>query len=105
VSDVEKDLSQIWPTLHKILKLTKDIDTFLIDFSMEEARNGAWQFALLLAPLDKTEFDKQVEKRDLSIANFAKYVYNLDWLPSMVFKWIRLFEKGTVEQKIAKLQD
>lgn len=104
VADVEKDLTEIWPTLGWILKVTKGIDSFFIDFSMEEARNGAWKFALLLAPLDKTEFDKQIVKRDLSIVAIAKYVYELGWLPALVFKWIRLFEKGTVVQKIIKMQ-
>ena len=35
VSNVEQDLSEIWPTLKKILQCTVHIDDFLIDFSMQ----------------------------------------------------------------------
>lgn len=105
VADVEQDLSEIWPILKWILNKTKGIDTFLIDFSMKQAREGAWKFALLLAPLEGVFFEQAIAKRDLSITLIAQYVYKLPWFPTLVFKFFRLFELGTVDQKIMKLQD
>ena len=49
VNEVQNDLSVIWPILKRILIRTKKVDDFLIDFSMELARDGAWRFAKLLA--------------------------------------------------------
>ncbi len=53
VNEVQDDLSRIWPSLKKILQSTRKVDDFLIDFSMELAREGAWRFAKiwLLYPL------------------------------------------------------
>ena len=105
VADVERDLSEIWPTLGWILKKINGVDSFLIDFSMKQARDGAWEFALLLAPLDAIAFEEAIVCRDFSITKIAQYVYDLGWFPSLVFKFIRLFELGTVDQKIIKLED
>jgi hypothetical protein len=105
VADVERDLTEVWPTLSWILKKTKGIDSFLIDFSMEKAREGAWKYAQQLAPLDGITFEKCIKDRDIEIAKKAKLVTNLGWLPVVLFKIIRLCETGSVEQKILKLED
>ena len=39
VGEVEQDLSKIWPTLAAILRWTRGVDNFLVDFSMELARD------------------------------------------------------------------
>ena len=105
VAEIEKDLSEIWPTLSWILKISKGIDSFLIDFSMKEARDGAWKFACSIAPLDKVILLQKIKERDASITRIAKYVYDLGWLPRLIFKMIRLSERGSVDKKIIKLQD
>ncbi|HLP65142.1 DUF5995 family protein [Flavobacterium sp.] len=105
VSNVEKALSDVWPTLKWILSKTKDVDTFLIDFSMQTARDGAWEFALELAPMNAIDFDKAVQARDQRIAEITKLVTDPGFVPSTIFKIIRLFERGSVDKKIAVLQN
>jgi hypothetical protein len=104
VGNVETALSDIWPTLKWILKKTQKIDTFLINFSMNTARNGAWQFALKLAPLDPSFFEIAVNERDASATEITKIINNNTLFVKTIFKIIRLFEKGTVNQKIEKLE-
>ena len=105
VDDVEKDLSEIWPTLSKILKWTGKFDTLLIDFSMELARNGAWKFAVELSETPENEQAAFIEKRDASVVKIGNLITNPGWLVSFVFKIIRLGEKGSVADKIQDMTD
>lgn len=104
VEHVEKCLIKIWPTLTIILKLSGKIDNFFIDFSMKTARDGAWKFAneFVATPEDQREACTQL--RDKRIAEIARLVSNPGYFVSAVFKFIRLFEKGDVAQKIINLQ-
>jgi len=103
VADVEKDLSKIWPTLKKLLLWTKDVDGFLIDFSMEIARDGAWDFAVELSKLDKKDLDKSIISKDKKVAEIASLISHPGFIASTFFKIIRLGEKGTIKQKIKDL--
>ena len=105
VTDVEKDLTEVWPILKWILEKTKSIDTFLIDFSMQKAREGAWKYALELAPLDGKKAEESITIRDEKVAQKAKLITNLGGIPVFLFKIMRLFEVGTVDQKIKDLQN
>jgi hypothetical protein len=104
VGSVEKCLIKIWPTLTIILKLSGKIDNFFIDFSMKTARDGAWKFANEFVALPENKRDACIQERDVKITEIARLVSNPGYLISGVFKFIRLFEKGTVAQKIIDLQ-
>ena len=104
VGNVETAMSDVWPFLKWVLKKTKGIDTFLIDFSMQEARNGAWKFAIELAPLNPTELEQQIQLRDQKITKIADLITNPGYIPSLIFKILRLFERGSVVEKIEKLR-
>ncbi|MCE2963496.1 MAG: DUF5995 family protein [Chitinophagales bacterium] len=105
VGNAEKALSDIWPTLKWILTKTQNVDNFLVDFSMQTAREGAWKFALKLAPLDANSFEKAVKERDLSVTEITKIITNQNIFVQAILKFIRLFERGTVDQKIALLEE
>ena len=105
VGDVEKDLSQIWPTLKELLKWTGKIDTFLINFSIEIARDGAWDFAVKFAGTPENERAALIQSRDESVAKIGNLITNPGWLVSSIFKIIRLGEKGTVAEKIQDMED
>lgn len=104
VGSVEKCLIKIWPTLTTILKLTGKIDNFFIDFSMETARDGAWKFANEFVAVPETEREACIQLRDERITEIARLVSNPGYFVSAVFKFIRLFERGTVAQKIIDMQ-
>lgn len=104
VGGVEKCLIKIWPTLTWILKFTGKIDNFFIDFSMETARNGAWKFANEFVATPEDQREACLHLRDQRITEIARLVSNPGYFVSAVFKFIRLFEKGTVAQKIIDMQ-
>jgi len=105
VADVENDLSEIWPTLTKILKWTGKFDTLLINFSMELARDGAWKFAKEFANTPSDEQSEFIKTRDQSVADIGYLVSNPGWIASSIFKIIRLGEKGSIADKIQDMQD
>ena len=104
VASVETCLIKIWPTLTIILKLSGKIDNFFIDFSMETARDGAWKFANEFVALPENQIEACIQLRDERITEIARLVSNPGYFVSAVFKFIRLFEKGTVAQKIIDLK-
>ncbi|CAN1506100.1 hypothetical protein MCETHM1_00646 [Flavobacteriaceae bacterium] len=104
VESVEKCLIKIWPTLTIILKLSGKIDNFFIDFSMKTARDGAWKFANEFVVLPENQRENCIKERDVKITKIARLISNPGFLVSSVFKFIRIFEKGTVAQKIIDLQ-
>ncbi len=105
VHDVETDLSEIWPTLKKILKWTGKIDDFLINFSMGIARDGAWDFAVEYATTPENKQAALIVSRDQSVAKIGNLITNPGWIVSSIFKIIRLGEKGSVSQKISDMED
>lgn len=105
VSDVEKDLSEIWPTLSKILKLTKKVDNFLVNFSMTLARDGAWKFAQYLSKADPNSWHTAIKNRDLKVAKKAQIITKPGKLVSFIFAIVRIGEKGNVLDKIQDLKN
>jgi len=103
VSEVEEELSTIWPKLKSILRFTKKVDDFLVDFSMEIARDGAWEFAELLYNSPKSEIENIITNRDLKVSQKASIITNPGLIPSSLFVIIRIGEKGSVSDKIQVL--
>ncbi len=103
VGKVEQDLSNIWPKLKWILKKTKKVDDFLIDFSMKMARDGAWKFATKLHSFSEEEFQHQIKERDKKIRKTATLITDQGIIVKIIFGIIRLGEKGSVSQKIEEL--
>ena len=104
VEGVEKDLSEVWPTLKIILKFSGKIDDFLVNFSMKVARNEAWKFAIKLAKESPEEQTRMIAKKDQEIAQFAKLINPPGLIPKLVFGMIRLGEKGSVAEIIGILE-
>ncbi|MFC5045616.1 DUF5995 family protein [Aquimarina hainanensis] len=100
VDQVEKDLTSIWRPLKSIIKWTKKADSFLIDFSMEKARDGAWKYAKSIAGLSGNDLQKMIQKRDQKVAKIANLIINPGLIINLLFFLIRLGERGSVSEKI-----
>jgi hypothetical protein len=103
VNEVQNNLSEIWPTLKKILQKTNKADDFLVDFSMTLARDGAWKFAKTISETPENDIDKLLEDRDLKVAEKAVLITNPGFVANLIFKIVRLGEKGTVASRIKQL--
>lgn len=104
VNEVQNDLARIWPFLLKILKLFKNVDDFLIDFSMTLARDGAWKFATELSGQSPDHSDLLIEDRDKKIAELADSITDHGFAIRFIFWIIRLGEKGNPATKIEALE-
>jgi hypothetical protein len=106
VDDVQKDLGKIWPTLLKILKWTKKVDDFLIDFSMNLARDGAWKFANELSAIEgTTSVENMISERDLKISEMSKLITNHGFFGKLMFRIIRFGERGKPSDRIKVLKN
>jgi hypothetical protein len=104
VTEVQNKLADIWPTLKWILQRTKNVDDFMIDFSMQLSREGAWQFAVSIADKTVGELDTLIAARDLKVAEKSKIITHDGFWVSLMLAMIRLGEGGSVKQKIEKLK-
>ena len=102
VNEVQNDLAEIWPKLKWILSKTKKVDDFLVDFSMELARDGAWNFAKQLA--DSANQDDLVIARDEKVAKASNIITNPGLIANLILGIIRIGERGSVSEKIDKLK-
>lgn len=103
VEGVQNSLAKIWPRLKWILQRTKKVDDFMVDFSMQLARDGAWQFALCIAGKTGAELDKLIAERDVAVAEKSKIITKDGFIVSLLLGIIRLGERGTIKEKIEKL--
>ena len=104
VAEVQEGLAKIWPRLKWILQRTKKVDGFMVDFSMQLARDGAWKFALSLADGGEPNFKTMIAGRDVIIAGKSKIITHDGFLVSVILGIIRLGEGGSVKQKIEMLK-
>jgi len=103
IHEVEEDLSKVWPTLKLILKLAGKVDDFMVDFSMKQARNGAWKFANQLSASPDDQILSLIEVRDQKVTAKASIVSNPGMIATIVLFIIRVMERGSVTDKIRKL--
>lgn len=104
VTEVQEELAEIWPRLKWILQKTKKADDFLVDFSMQLSREGAWKFAVSIAGEPVSELSNLIAARDVKVAEKSKIITHDGFLVSFILGIIRLGERGTVKQKIEKLK-
>ena len=103
VDEVENELAAIWPTLRKLLKWTRKVDNFLVDFSMELARDGAWKFAKALAETSINQEEAFIQQRDSKVAKNGAIISNPGIIAGIILGIIRLGEKGSVSTRIETL--
>ena len=104
VHEVQVNLCTIWPPLRSILLKTGQYDNLLVDFSMEIARDGAWDFAKKLSTTREAEMAECIENRDLAVAKTADIITTNRFSIKLLLSIVRLGEVGTVAEKIRKLE-
>ncbi|CAB1078915.1 hypothetical protein D1AOALGA4SA_6635 [Olavius algarvensis Delta 1 endosymbiont] len=100
VDGVQQELARVRPLLGLLDRIGGGTDEALINFSMEKARDRAWQVALKLAPLDQANRMSGIEKIDKEVALIGHLVRHPGLIIGSVNKIIRLGERGTIPQII-----
>jgi len=103
VGEVQDSLASIWPFLKRILTKTGKFDDYLVDFSMEIARDGAWDFALQLAGIPGEQWNEEILKRDARISKIAEIITHPKTAIQLILWMIRLGERGNVRKKMERL--
>ncbi|XCF06817.1 DUF5995 family protein [Tamlana crocina] len=105
VDEVKSNLSVIWRPLVWILKKLKNVDNFLVNFSMGIARDGAWKFANeLILEIEHLNDKNCILLRDEKIKALSGRVVSKGKLEKILFKIIRFTEWGSVSNKIEALK-
>ncbi len=104
VNEVQYNLAKIWPRLKWILKITMKVDDFLVHFSMQKTRKGAWKFAKRIAENSNGDLNTLLVKRDIKVAEKANIIRHPGIIAGIIFLMIRPAERGSVKQKICKLK-
>ncbi|MDW3208984.1 MAG: DUF5995 family protein [Reichenbachiella sp.] len=105
VHEVDQDLAEIWPTFRIIVKALRKVDDYLVDFSMKLARDGAWKFAKQLADTPLSLKPEMIATRDQKVSQKASLVTRPGFLITIIFRWIRLGERGSIAKKIEDLKN
>jgi hypothetical protein len=104
VDEVQAGLTAIWPPLKKVLLKLNKTDNYIVDFSMEVARDGAWHFATTIFKYNNDDWPKQFQIRDFKVAEKSKIITNPGQWAQIIFWFIRLGERGTVAEKMNKIK-
>ena len=104
VDEVERKLGHIWPILKLLDHIGGRTDETLINFSMERARDQAWNLAMDLAPLEQSDQMSKIASLDKDIVIIARKILNPGLIASATAKIIRLGERGSTPQIIDMLR-
>lgn len=102
VDGVKKNIGEISPLFKIVMPLAKKWDDKLAQFSIELARDGAWEFAQQLK--STSDVEKLIANRDNKISLLGAALV----APSRVLGWmvktVLLFESGSVRKNIELLE-
>jgi Family of unknown function (DUF5995) len=99
VGAVQMALGEVSPRL-KAAAAIESIEDKLFDFALDQARDGAWAFAVKLANLPTDQWPAAIAARDQDVVAVGRDIIHPGPLGSPVVKWIREKESDDVRQNI-----
>jgi hypothetical protein len=106
VNEVKSDLYSLWPLSKLISKLNVNkIENAVAGFSMQIARDAAWDVAVAFAPMESIAAkETYITQRDKSVAAFGNKLLYPGFFHSTVMYILRVFEFGSIKSKITRLE-
>jgi len=103
LGSVQSEINSVSPLLKLADKFGGRTDEAVLNFSIEVARDEAWNFALALN--DENEADKisLIKKRDKEITDLARLILSPGKFLNCVLFVVRIFETSNVERVIKTL--
>lgn len=103
IDAVQWQLSGVYPLLYKFDTLGGRVDEWLTAYTVMHARHHAWHFAEQLAQLTTTDQAPLIAQRDRLVTQWGKWILNSRMSTNLIFKFIRLTERGSVAEIIDAL--
>ncbi len=104
VVDVRRELTEVWPRLARLERLSRGREEVIINFSLAEARDHAWRLAERLAPLTLDQQEDEIAAADHWVAKLGRLVWRPGPVARLTTAYIRLGERGTVPEIIDRLR-
>lgn len=104
VEGVQADINKISPVIGLLDAVAGKLDERLVDFTIQIARDGAWDFAKEYAVASAEEQQILKEKRDISIAWLGQDLRKPGFILGTIAKFIRVFETNSVTKVIKVLE-
>jgi hypothetical protein len=96
VDEVQNELAEVWTLLNLMNRFLGSIDDAIINFSMERARDEAWQSATTFWALPESGWAQAEERQDVRALRVGKVVRNPGAYLSTITKIVRLGEVRSV---------
>ena len=103
VDEVQARIGDFSPWLGLLDRVGGRSDEALVNFSMQKARDAAWDLAERLAPLDGPQQARVIERRDHAMALFARVIRTPGIAGTLATLAIRLRESSDVRRVIDAL--
>lgn len=101
VDDVQGRLTRIWPGVGILDRAGGGLDERIVNFSLRRARAASWSMATALAAeTDPVRRHLRIEGVDRFASGLARRVLGPGLMASGVLAFVRLRERGSVEQKL-----
>ncbi|MBU6340055.1 MAG: hypothetical protein KGS48_01060 [Bacteroidetes bacterium] len=101
VNEVQDRLAEIWLPFKWMDWFLRTEDEGMINFSIKMARMSAWKTATTIAFAPTMELERKlVYELDAAVAFFGKKIVRPGFYLRTGLWWMRLWEKGTVSEKI-----
>ena len=97
VEGVQKQINQISPVIGVLDFLTGRWDERLVDFSIQIARDGAWDFALAYANTSKERKHELLLRRDHSTAWLGKDLAHPRFPLNLIASFVKVFERKNIQ--------
>ena len=104
VGDVTRELAWVWPPLRWLNRHLGSVDSAIINFSMEKARDAAWSLAEELGRLNESDRDQTIGRRDDEVLQLSHAIRHPGVFVGLVTKVVRLGERGPVSRVIGELE-
>jgi len=100
---VEKEMAAISPLLGLLETFSLKTDTVIINFSLDKAREFAWNHAVQMASLSPAELQAAIQELDGEVEELGRLVVSPPGLIQMPLLLIRLFESSDVRSVLEVL--
>lgn len=100
VKGVEDRLAQVWRPLRWLDGLAGGAEEAVINFSLSAARDYAWELATAAAESDPAGLAVRTDLADQFAASIGRRVIHPGFVTSRILNVVRLYERGSVADKL-----